>query len=64
MTILVVDDEKLVADSLVDILNKFGFKASSLYSGSEAINRAATAPFDVLISEVVMRGLSGIDAAN
>jgi DNA-binding NarL/FixJ family response regulator len=41
----------------------FGFNASSGYSGFQAIDRAVTAPFDVLISEVVMDGLTGIDSA-
>ena len=63
LSVLVVDDEQLVADSLVQILNMFGFNASSRYSGSHAIDQAETAPFDVLISDVVMDGMTGIDAA-
>lgn len=63
LSVLVVDDEELVADSLVQILKTFGFNASSGYSGSEAIDRAATAAFDVLISDVVMDGVNGIDSA-
>lgn len=63
LNVLVVDDEQLVADSLVKILNIFGFDASSGYSGSQAVDRATTAPFDVLISEVVMESMSGIDSA-
>jgi len=63
LRILVVDDEPLVANSLVDILNLSGFEASSLYSGSQAIDRANIAAFDVLITEVVMPEMTGIDAA-
>ena len=63
LKILVVDNEKLIADSLVQILNNSGFSASSLYSGFQAIDRAFTSPFDVLITDVVMDGMSGIDAA-
>ena len=63
LNVLVVDDEPLIADSLAEILNMVGFNASSEYSGSHAIDRAATAPFDVLISDVVMDGITGIDAA-
>ena len=63
LNILVVDDEKLVADSLVQILNLSGFNAHSLYSGSGAVERAKQEPYDVLITEVVLTGLSGIDAA-
>ena len=63
LNVLVVDDERLVADSLVEILNLFGFNAYSRYSGAQAIDRAATVPFDVLISDVVMEEMTGIDAA-
>ena len=41
----------------------YGFNASSLYSGSQAVDRAATTPFDVLVCDVVMVGMTGIDAA-
>jgi DNA-binding response OmpR family regulator len=63
LNILVVDDEQLIADSLVEILKMFGFNASSKYSGAHAIDHANTAPFDVLITDVVMDGMTGIDAA-
>jgi CheY-like chemotaxis protein len=63
LSVLVVDDEEVVADSLVQILNMFGFDASSRYSGPQAIDRANTAAFDVLITDVVMSEMTGIDAA-
>jgi CheY-like chemotaxis protein len=61
--ILVVDDEKLIADTLVQILNMMGYHAVSVYNGAEAIERAATSSFDMLISDVVMPGMNGIDSA-
>jgi len=61
--ILVVDDERLVADSLVQILNLMGYDASCAYSGNEAVQRASDTSFDFLISDVVMEGLTGIDSA-
>ena len=63
MRILVIDEEQLVADSLVQVLNMVGFNACSLYSCSDAVEQATRKPYDVLIGEVVMDGLSGIDAA-
>ncbi|MGA8087920.1 MAG: response regulator [Terracidiphilus sp.] len=63
MSVLVVDDEELVADSLVQILNMSGYSAYSLYSGAAAITRATEEPFDVLIIDVVMSKITGIDAA-
>jgi CheY-like chemotaxis protein len=63
LNILVVDDEPVVADSLVEILRMFGYTAHSLYGGEAAVKRATENPYDVLISDVVMNGMSGIDAA-
>jgi CheY-like chemotaxis protein len=63
LSVLVVDDEVLVADSLVQILKMFGFDASSRYNGSHAIDLANNAAFDVLISDVVMDGMNGIESA-
>jgi CheY-like chemotaxis protein len=61
--ILVVDDEQLIADTLVQILNMMGYDAVSVYNGAEAIECAAKTPFDMLISDVVMPGMNGIDSA-
>lgn len=63
INVLVVDDQKIVADSLAWILNLVGFKACSAYSGSEAINHAVVNPVDILVSDVSMEGMSGIEAA-
>lgn len=63
LNVLVVDDERLIADSLVQILNMVGFDASSGYSGPQAIDRANTNAFDVLVTDVVMTEMTGIDAA-
>ena len=63
LNVLVVDDEHVVADSLAWILNLTGFNACSVYSGSEAINHVVVNPIDILVSDVVMDGMSGIEAA-
>jgi CheY-like chemotaxis protein len=63
ISVLVVDDEELIADTLVKILNMVGFDASSQYSGSQAIDRASTNAFDILVTDVVMGEMTGIEAA-
>jgi CheY-like chemotaxis protein len=40
-----------------------GYDAVSVYSGTEAIECATKTPFDVLISDVVMSGINGIESA-
>jgi DNA-binding response OmpR family regulator len=61
--ILVADDERVIADSLAMILNQSGFEARAVYSGERAVELAAEFKPEMLISDVIMAGLSGIDAA-
>jgi DNA-binding response OmpR family regulator len=63
LKVLVADDERVIADTLALILKQNGFEATAVYSGQEAIETTKTFRPDVLISDVVMFGLSGIDAA-
>ncbi len=61
--VLVADDERVIADTLVIILNQAGFEATAAYSGTSAVSLAETMKPDMLISDVIMPDLSGIDAA-
>ena len=61
--ILVVDDERVIADTLVEILKTQGYNAQAAYSGEEAIELAASLKPEFLISDVVMGGMSGIEVA-
>ena len=61
--VLVLDDEQMIANTLVLILNRSGFEARAVYTAEAAIRDAREIPPDVLISDVVMEGTTGIDAA-
>ncbi|MDE3201267.1 MAG: response regulator [Acidobacteriota bacterium] len=61
--VLVVDDERVIADSLAMIMNQSGFEARSVYSGEKALETAAEFKPDMLITDVIMADLNGIDAA-
>jgi DNA-binding NtrC family response regulator len=60
---LVVDDERSIADTLVVILKKQGFAATAAYDGKSALDAALLVPPNVLITDVVMPGMSGIELA-
>lgn len=45
------------------VLNISGFKATAVYSGERGIELAQQSPFDHLVTDVVMNGMNGIDAA-
>jgi CheY-like chemotaxis protein len=61
--VLVVDDERVIADTLAMILNQSGFDARAVYSGEKAVELASAFTPDMLITDVIMADLNGIDAA-
>ena len=61
--VLVADDERVIADTLAMILNQSGFEARAVYSGEKALEMAPVFEPNMLISDVIMADLNGIDAA-
>jgi DNA-binding response OmpR family regulator len=58
--VLVVDDERLIADSLSLILKSSGYDAASAYDGESAFDIALGFRPHVLITDIVMPGINGI----
>ncbi len=61
--VLVADDEQVIANTLAIILNQAGFEARAVYSGDKAIEALDGFQPDMLISDVIMPGMTGIEAA-
>jgi CheY-like chemotaxis protein len=61
--VLVVDDERVIADTLSVILSKSGFTTMTAYDGEGALQLAQAFVPDLLISDVVMPGMTGVDLA-
>ena len=61
--ILVVDDEALIADTIVQILNRNGFIAEAAYGGREAIAAARLSSPELILSDVLMPHVDGVEAA-
>lgn len=61
--ILVVDDETLIADTIVQILNRNGFIAECAYSGADAIELAKRHCPELVLSDVMMPHVDGVEAA-
>jgi CheY-like chemotaxis protein len=63
MKIIVVDDEPVIADTLVSILNADGHEALAVSDGKSAVKWAAMVYPDAVISDVIMQGMDGIATA-
>jgi DNA-binding response OmpR family regulator len=61
--VLVVDDECTIADTLTEILKRSGFNAIAAYDGPSALDTALLNPPQVLITDVFLPGMNGIDLA-
>jgi CheY-like chemotaxis protein len=59
--VLVVDDEIGIADSLTEILAGHGYAARAVYSGIDAINYCHELCPDIVVADVVMPKLNGVD---
>jgi CheY-like chemotaxis protein len=61
--ILVVDDQKLIADTISEILEGAGFEAEAVYDGWSALEAAARFRPDYVLSDVLMPRLNGVQLA-
>lgn len=61
--IFVVDDEKLIASTLALILTGKGFHARPFFDPLDALRAAESANPDLLLSDVVMPNMNGIELA-
>jgi len=63
MVIFVVDDEKVIADTLCAILRLSGYDAQAFYDAESALTESADQQPDFVISDVSMPGMNGVEMA-
>jgi len=63
VVVLVVDDEKVIADTLTAILKQSGYIAVAAYDGKSALEQARIVAPQILITDVCMPGIGGIELA-
>lgn len=61
--VLVVDDQRLIADTLAEILNNVGFEALAAYDGREALEKASRFHPDWILADVLMPRMNGVELA-
>lgn len=61
--ILVADDDQVLADSIGEILRRVGLLVAIEYCGTDAVSSARFFRPSVLLVDIVMPGLNGVEAA-
>lgn len=59
--VLVVDDEPCVRDLFTDLLKREGYAACVVSSGEEALSIIERKDFDVVLLDIKLAGISGIE---
>ena len=60
-SILVVDDEETIRDTLRRCLGGEGYRVATAASGEEALSRLRDHPYDLVIADIILPGMSGLD---
>ena len=63
MKILIVEDDKLLANSLKELLEQKDFQVEAVYDGETGADYALLGIYDLLILDVMMPGLDGYQVA-
>jgi DNA-binding NtrC family response regulator len=62
--VLVVDDEEVVREVLLEALNTFGYETASASNGEEALQAYKQQPFDIVLSDLMMSPMDGMELLN
>jgi signal transduction histidine kinase len=61
--ILLVDDDEEVRTVTCDMIGELGYRIEAVATGEEALERLRVERFDLLITDVLMPGMNGVDLA-
>ena len=63
VTVVVVDDERVIADTTKEILKRSGFDAHCAYDGHSGLELAIQLSPDFVLTDVVMPNMNGVQLA-
>lgn len=59
--IMVIDDEKIVGDMAKLSLEQEGYEVETFLNGESALARLEQKPFDVVVTDLKMKGIDGLE---
>ena len=62
--ILVVDDDPLVLSGFKEVLSRAGYSVEACTSGQEALDRLATSNYRIVLTDLFMPRVTGMDVLN
>lgn len=60
--VLIIDDEKAIRDIYKDLLVSYGYQVSTAANARDGLNKVRETPFDAILLDIMMPGMSGLDA--
>ena len=64
MNVLVIEDERNLADAIVKILEDEGYNAEATYDGKAGLTCAKSGLYDAIVLDVMLLAMSGYDVVN
>lgn len=61
MRILVIEDEKEIADGIQAILRQAGYESDAVYDGDTGLDYIRTLVYDLILLDIMLPGMSGMD---
>ncbi|MBQ8596793.1 MAG: response regulator transcription factor [Lachnospiraceae bacterium] len=60
MRILIIEDERALADALIEILKQNHYSADAVYDGTEGLDYARSAIYDLILLDIMLPGMDGL----
>ncbi len=61
MRVLIVEDDRVLREGVMDLLRGGGYEAEAVADGTEGLRRAIAEPFDLVLLDLALPGLDGIE---
>ena len=61
LNVLIIEDEKNLAQALCRIMEEEKWQATAVYNGQDGLQHATQYPYDIIVMDIMLPGLNGFD---